>query len=66
MLMEFGESGAYQIKIYSVDGQLVYQETLQGHAGEAVKDIAFNGHPHGIYVVNITGSGGQSTRDVMW
>ena len=66
MLMQLGEPGAYQIKIYSVDGQLVYQETLQGHVGETVKDIAFNGHPHGIYVVNVAGAGGQSTRDVMW
>ena len=66
MLMQLGEAGTYQINIYSVNGQLIYQEALQGHAGEAVKDIAFNGHPHGIYVVNITGASGQSTRDVMW
>jgi hypothetical protein len=66
MLMQLGEAGAYQISIYSDNGQLVYQETLHGHAGEAVKDIAFNGHPHGIYVVSITGASGQSSRDVMW
>jgi hypothetical protein len=66
MLVHLGEAGAYQIDIYSINGQLVCQEALQGHAGEEVKDIAFNGHPHGIYIVNVTGAGGQSTRQVMW
>jgi hypothetical protein len=66
MLVHLAEAGTYQIDIYSINGQLVCQEALQGRAGEEVKDIAFNGHPHGIYIVNVTGAGGQGTRQVMW
>ena len=66
MLVHLAAAGTYQIDIYSINGQLVCQEALQGHAGEEVKEISFNGHPHGIYILNVTGAGAQSTRQVMW
>ena len=66
MLLHVAEAGTYQIAIYSSNGQLVSQESLPGQAGEVVKDIAFTGNPHGIYVVNLVGANGQISREVMW
>lgn len=66
MLLHFGTAGAYQVCIYSVSGQLVFQDAVQGQAGEAVKEISFSEHPHGIYVVNLNGANTHITREVIW
>ena len=66
MLLHIEEAGTYQVNIYSNNGQLVTQESLSGQTGEIVKDITFNGNPHGIYVVHVVGTNGQITRDVIW
>jgi hypothetical protein len=66
LLLHVGQAGAYQVNICSVSGELVCQEAIQGQIGETVKDIAFDGHPHGIYVLNLIGATGQIAREVMW
>ena len=66
MLLHVAEPGAYQLEIYSMDGQIVYQQTLQEQAGEAEQKIAFGARSHGVYMVSLNGAGGQSTRQVIW
>jgi hypothetical protein len=66
MLFHVGEAGAYELNIYSPDGQIVYQQTLQEQAGEVEQKIAFGSRTHGVYVVSLVGAGVQSTRQVMW
>jgi hypothetical protein len=66
MLVHVVEAGAYQLNIYSMDGQIVYQETLQVEAGEVDRKIPFSSRVHGIYEVNLRGIGGQSTRQLIW
>ena len=53
MLVHVVEAGAYQLNIYSMDGQIVYQETLQVEAGEVERKIPFGGRVHGVYEVNL-------------
>ena len=66
MLLHVREAGAYQLNISSMDGQIIFQETLQEQAGEVEQNIAFGAHGHGVYVVDLVGAGGQSTREVIW
>jgi hypothetical protein len=66
MLMHVAEAGAYQLNIYSMDGEIVYQETLQVEAGEVEQKIQFGSRVHGVYEVNLSGTGGQSTRQLIW
>lgn len=66
ILLHVEEAGSYQVNVYSSNGQLVSQESLPGQAGEIVKDIAFSGKPHGVYVVSLVGVNAQITRDVLW
>jgi hypothetical protein len=66
MLMHVTEAGAYQLNIYSMDGEIVYQETLRVEAGEVEQKVQFGGRVHGIYEVNLSGPGGQSTRQLIW
>jgi hypothetical protein len=66
MLMHVVEAGAYQVNICSMDGEIVYQETLQVEAGEVEHKIQFCGRVHGIYEVSLSGTGGQSTRQLIW
>ena len=66
MLLHVVEAGVYQLNIYSMDGEIVYQQTLQVEVGEVEQKISFNGRTHGVYEVNLVGTGGQSTRQVIW
>jgi hypothetical protein len=66
MLLHVREAGTFQLNIYSMDGQIVVQQTLQEQAGEVEQDIAFGARGHGVYVVDLVGAGGQSTREVIW
>ncbi len=66
MLLHVGEAGAYELDIYSPDGQIVYQQTLREQIGEVEQRIAFGARTHGVYVVNLVGAGVQSIRQVMW
>jgi hypothetical protein len=66
MLLHVREAGAYQLNISSMDGQIIFQETLQEQAGEVEQNIAFGVHGHSVYVVDLVGAGGQSTREVIW
>lgn len=66
MLVHVGEGGAYQLNIYSMDGQIVFQQTLEEKAGEVEQVIAFGDHAHGVYEVDMAGAAGHSTRQVMW
>jgi hypothetical protein len=66
MLLHVGEAGAYELNIYSPDGQIVYQQTLEEQTGEVEQKITFGARTHGVYVVSLVGAGVQSTRQVMW
>ena len=66
MLVHIAEAGAYQLNIYSMDGEIVYQETLQVEAGELEQKIQFCSRVHGVYEVHLSGTGGQSTRQLIW
>jgi hypothetical protein len=66
ILLHVGEAGAYELDIYSPDGQIVYQQTLREQIGEVEHRITFGARTHGVYVVNLVGAGVQSTRQVMW
>ncbi|HUB62429.1 MAG TPA: hypothetical protein VL978_17065 [Puia sp.] len=66
MLLHVAEAGAYQLNIYSMDGEIVYQETLQVASGEVEQRIPFTARTHGVYEVNVSGAGGQTSRQVMW
>lgn len=66
MLLHVAEAGAYQLNIYSMDGEIVYQQTLQMEAGEVERKIPFGARTHGEYEVNLVGAGGQSTREAIW
>ena len=66
MLLHVVEAGAYQLNIYSMDGEIVYQQTLQVESGEVEQKISFGARAHGVYEVSLVGTGGQSTRQVIW
>ncbi len=66
MLVHVAEAGAYQLNIYSMDGEIVYQETLQVEAGELEQKIQFCSRVHGLYEVHLSGTGGQSARQLIW
>jgi hypothetical protein len=66
MLLHVAEAGSYQLNIYSLDGGIVFQQTLQVESGEVEQKILFGAHTHGDYEVNLVGAGGQSTRQVIW
>jgi hypothetical protein len=66
LLLHVVEAGTYEVNIYSTDGEVVYRETLQEQAGEVEQKIAFGGRGHGVYMVDVIGAGGQSSRQVMW
>jgi hypothetical protein len=66
MLLHVVEAGAYQLNIYSMDGEIVCQQTLQVEAGEVEQKISFSARTHGVYEVNLVGTGGQSTRQAIW
>jgi hypothetical protein len=66
MLLHVAEAGAYQLNIYSMDGEIVYQETLQVAASEVEQKIPFGVRAHGVYEVTLSGTGGQSMRQVIW
>src|SRR5580700_9122791 len=55
MLVHVAEAGAYQLNIYSMDGEIVYQETLQVEAGEVEQKIPFGVRAHGVYEVTLSG-----------
>ncbi|HET6254907.1 MAG TPA: hypothetical protein VFE32_12575 [Puia sp.] len=66
MLLHIEQTGVYQLEIHSMDGDIVFQQTLQEQAGEAEQAIPFGDRAHGVYVVNLAGASGQSSRQVMW
>jgi hypothetical protein len=66
MLLHVVEAGAYQLNIYSMDGEIIYQETLQVEAGEVEQQIPFGARTHGIYEVDLSGTSGHSTRQLIW
>jgi hypothetical protein len=66
ILLHVVESGAYQLNIYSMDGEIIYQGTLQVEAGEVEQKIPFATRTHGIYEVDLLGTGGKSSRQLIW
>ena len=64
--MAVSKAGDYQVTIYSANGQVVYRQEMSEQTGELVKDIAFGSRPHGVYVLNVAGAGGQATREVLY
>lgn len=66
MLLHVVEAGAYQLNIYSMDGEIIYQETLEVEAGEVEEKIPFGARTHGIYEVDLSGTGCHSTRQLIW
>jgi hypothetical protein len=66
MLLRVAEAGTYQVNIYSIDGEMVWQQTFQVETGEVEQTISFGGRPHGVYELSLVGAGRQSLRKVIW
>jgi hypothetical protein len=59
-------TGTYQLSIWSEDGKLLYRQMMQEQAGDAATDISFGTHPHGIYILTLSGSGVRSSRGFVY
>jgi|HubBroStandDraft_1064217.scaffolds.fasta_scaffold60609_3 hypothetical protein len=66
ILLHVAEAGTYQVNIYSLDGEMVWQQTFQVETGEVEQKIPFGGRPHGVYELSLVGAGAQSSRKVIW
>jgi hypothetical protein len=66
LLLHVAAAGAYDVNIYSADGEIVYRQTFLEQAGEVEQNISFASRGHGVYVVDVVGGSGQSTKQVMW
>jgi hypothetical protein len=66
MLLHVAEAGTYQVNIYSIDGEMVCQQTFQVEMGEVGQTIPCAGRSHGVYELSLVGTGGHSSRKVIW
>ncbi|HTI09082.1 MAG TPA: hypothetical protein VL832_11010 [Puia sp.] len=60
------EAGAYQLSIWSSDGKALLQQTINGYTGDAVADLSFGAHPHGVYILTLSGDGQHTARQFVF
>ncbi|HEY4206076.1 MAG TPA: hypothetical protein VGM31_04645, partial [Puia sp.] len=64
-LLHLGSSGVCRVSIWSQDGKPLARQVIDGQAGDVQSDIAFN-HPHGVYILTISGVNGNSSRKFVY
>jgi hypothetical protein len=64
--LQLAMAGTYQLSIWSEDGRLLYRQVMQQQAGDVATDISFGTHPHGIYILTLSGSGVRSSREFVY
>lgn len=55
------EAETYKATVFTITGQLVWEEVYEGHVGENKWAFDFGGLAAGSYLIQIQGSGGQTT-----
>ncbi|MES1249212.1 MAG: hypothetical protein ABUL46_00935, partial [Chitinophaga rupis] len=60
------EAGPYQLSIWSSDGKALLQQTLNGNTGDAVADLSFGAHPHGVYILTLSRDGQHTARQFVF
>ena len=65
-LLHLAEAGTYQLNIWSEDGKILYRQMIQGQTGDQAADLSFGNHPHGIYILTLTGAGGRNSREFVY
>ncbi len=65
-LLHLAEAGNYQLNIWSADGKILYRQVVQEQTGEQVADLSFGTHPHGIYILTLTGAGVRNSREFVF
>lgn len=64
--LHLGESGAYQVTIWSQDGKALYRQSVNGPGGDLTADIILGSYPHGMYVLTLSKGGVNSSRQFMF
>ena len=64
--LHLASAGTYQLSIWSEDGKLLYRQMMQEQAGDPATDIAFGTHPHGIYVLTLSGPEVRNSREFVY
>jgi hypothetical protein len=65
-LLHLAEAGNYQLNIWSADGKILYRQMVQEQTGDQAADLSFGTHPHGIYILTLTGAGVRSSREFVY
>jgi hypothetical protein len=60
------DAGSYLLNIRTVDGQPVYRLEMNGQGGDLTTDIALGSRAHGVYVLTLTGTGANSSREFFY
>jgi hypothetical protein len=65
-LLHLAEAGNYQLNIWSADGKILYRQMIQEQTGDQAADLSFGSHPHGIYILTLTGAGVSNSREFVF
>jgi len=65
-LLHLAEAGNYQLNIWSADGKILYRQMIQEQTGDQAADLSFGTHPHGIYILTLTGAGVRNSREFVF
>ena len=65
-LLHIGESGTYQLSVFSRDGKALTKQSVNGQAGDLLTDITLGAQPHGIYILTLAGEGTHSSRQFVF
>lgn len=59
-------AGAYQLSIWSPDGKALSRQTINAYTGDVTADLSFGPHPHGVYILTLSGDGQHTARQFMF
>lgn len=60
--LHLGETGSYQLNIWSTDGKPLYRQTISGQSGDQTADIALSNYSHGVYILTVSKDGVNTSR----
>jgi hypothetical protein len=65
-LLHLAKAGTYQLNIWSADGKILRRQMIQEQTGDQAADLSFGTHPHGIYILTLTGAGERNSREFVY
>lgn len=65
-LLRLTENGSYRLSVWSQDGKMLYGMSVSGAAGDQVADIAAGHYPHGLYILNLSKNGVNTSRQFLY